>query len=139
VQRPIWWPTIPGQTPAASKDSSTKKSVHRDVSQEPPTPTAGPHAKAEVRKDVLETTRHQLIQALELDPANAKAHAMLLVTHYRLGKVDAVMNTLRHARNNGIPATELRAVPRCVQLVMEEMQACRLPMDLHNEFMEYLG
>jgi len=99
----------------------------------------GPYGRAEVRQDVLETTKHQLLQALEIDPRNAKAHAMLLVTHYRLGRLDAVMQTLRQARDRGIPSAELRALPRCNQVVMEELQTCRLPLDLHGEFMEYLG
>jgi len=100
---------------------------------------AASSGRAEVRKDVLETTRHQLLQALEIDPANAKAHAMLLVTQYRLGRLDGVMQTLRQARERGIPPGELKAVPRCAQLVQEEGQACRLPLDLHNEFIGYLG
>jgi hypothetical protein len=94
---------------------------------------------ADVRRDVLETTRKQLLQALDLDPRNVKAHAMLLVTHYRLGRMDALMQTLRKARNRGIPTAGLKAVPRCHQMVLEEMQACRLPSDLHGEFMDYLG
>ena len=88
---------------------------------------------------MLETTKNQLLQALQIDPRNAKAHAMLLVTHYRLGRLDAVMQTLRQARDRGIPSAELRAVPRCNQVVAEEMQTCRLPLDMHGEFMEYLG
>ena len=99
----------------------------------------GPYGRAEVRQDVLETTKNQLLQALQIDPRNAKAHAMLLVTHYRLGRLDAVMQTLRQARDRGIPSAELRAVPRCNQVVAEEMQTCRLPLDMHGEFMEYLG
>ena len=102
-------------------------------------PGTGPHGRAEVHKDILETTKHQLLQAIEIDPNNAKAHAMLLVTHYRLGRMEAVMQTLRQARNRGIPSADLKALPRCRQVVMEEMQACRLPLDLHGEFMEYLG
>jgi hypothetical protein len=92
-----------------------------------------------VRKDVLETTRHQLLQALEIDPANAKAHAMLLATHYRLGWMEAVMQTLRQARDRGILPADLKAVPRCEAMVREELLTCRLPLDLHGEFMEYLG
>ncbi|GLH73536.1 hypothetical protein GETHLI_20380 [Geothrix limicola] len=100
---------------------------------------AGASGRTEVRKDVLETTRRQLLQALEIDPTNGKTYGMLIVTHYRLGWMDAVMQTLRHARERGIPSSELRAVIRCKQVVTEEMQNCRLPLDLHNEFMEYLG
>ncbi|HEY3401691.1 MAG TPA: serine/threonine-protein kinase [Geothrix sp.] len=95
--------------------------------------------RAEVRKDVLETTRRQLLQAIEIDPDNAKAHAMLLVTLYHLGWMDAVMQSLRRARDGGIPAPVLLEVPRCAQLVDEEERACRLPLDLHREFMEYLA
>lgn len=100
---------------------------------------SGPHGRTEVRRDVLETTRIQLTQALELDPTNAKAYAMLLVAHYRLGRVDALMQTLRKAKFHGIHPGLLKAVPRCAQVVQEEMAACRLPLDLHGEFMEYLG
>jgi serine/threonine protein kinase len=99
----------------------------------------GPYGRADVRKDVLETTRTQLMKALDIDPANAKAHAMLLVTHYRLGRMDSVMQTLRQARDRGILPGDLKALPRCDQLVKEEREACRLPLDLHGEFMEYLG
>jgi hypothetical protein len=99
----------------------------------------GASSRAEVRKDILETTRRQLLQAIEIDPDNARAHAMLLATHYQLGWMDAVMQTLRLARSRGIQAAELRAVPRCEQLLGEEEQACRLPLDLHSEFMQYLG
>jgi eukaryotic-like serine/threonine-protein kinase len=99
----------------------------------------GPYGRAAVQKDILETTRHQLLQALEIDPRNAKAHAMLLVTHYRLGHMDALMKTLRQARSRGITSADLKAVPRCLQLVLEEMQTCRLPLELHGEFMEFLG
>ncbi|WP_243295092.1 serine/threonine-protein kinase [Geothrix mesophila] len=98
-----------------------------------------PAGQAEVRKDVLETTRRQLLQALAIDPGNAKAHAMLLVTLYRLGWREAMMQSLRHARDGGIPAALLKAVPRCAQLVDEEAAACHLPLELHQEFMAYLG
>lgn len=98
-----------------------------------------PANQAEVRRDVLETTRKQLLQAIEIDPFNARAHALLLVTLYRLGWMDAVMQSLRRARDGGIPASHLLAAPRCAQLVEEEAQTCRLPLDLHQEFMAYLG
>ena len=99
----------------------------------------GPHDRTEVHKDLLETTHRQLKQAIEIDPRNAKAHAMLLVTLYRLGRMDALMQTLRQARDRGITSTDLRSLPRCRQVVMEEMQSCRLPLELHGEFMDYLG
>ena len=100
---------------------------------------AAQHSAAEVRKDVLETTRLQLLHALELDPANARTHAMLMATLYRLGRWDAVMQVLRAARNRGVAGRELRAVPRCLQMIDEELRAGRLPFDQHAEFMEYLS
>ncbi len=100
---------------------------------------AAQKAASEVRKDVLETTRLQLTQALELDPANARTHAMLLVTLYRLGRFDAVMQILRSARMQGITGRALCAVPRCRQMAEEELRAGRLPMEQHSEFMDYLG
>jgi serine/threonine-protein kinase len=137
VVRPAVRPAVPG------KASTTGTGSHlRPVGgvREPQAPSGtAPYGRSEVRKDVLETTRHQLLQALEIDPANAKAHAMLLVTHYRLGRMDSVMQTLRQARSRGIQPAELKAMPRCDQMVKEEMQACRLPLDLHGEFMEFLG
>lgn len=96
-------------------------------------------ARAEVRAEVLETTRRQLVQALALDPANARTHAMLLVTHYQLRDLDAVMQTLRQARDRGLSAGSLRATPRCAQVVEEERRAPRLPPPLHREFLAYLG
>ncbi|MDP1831797.1 MAG: serine/threonine-protein kinase [Geothrix sp.] len=136
VARPAPRPAASGQGTSGS-GSFPRPSVPAREAQAPS--GTGSYGGAEVRKDVLETTRHQLLQALEIDPANAKAHAMLLVTHYRLGWMDAVMHTLRQARARGIPPADLRAVPRCDHLVKEEMQAGRLPLDLHGEFMEYLG
>ena len=100
---------------------------------------AAQRAAAEVRRDVLETTRAQLLQSLELDPANPRIRAMLLVTLYRLGRFDAVMQALREARNRGIPGHELRAVARCRQVMEEEERAGRLPFDQHAEFLDYLG
>jgi serine/threonine-protein kinase len=99
----------------------------------------GPYSRAEVQRDILETTKHQLLQALEINPRNAKANAMLLVTHYRLGHLDPLMQTLRQARSWGIPPAELKAVPRFHQMVLEELQTGRLPLELHREFMGYLG
>jgi serine/threonine protein kinase len=138
----------PGYFPAPLSNSQTSGSgsLLRPVLLPRPTikeaqtpPITGPIGRTEVRKDVLETTGHQLLQALAIDPRNAKAHAMLLVTHYRLGRLDAVMQTLRQAKDRGILPSELKAVPRCNQVVKEEMVNCRLPLELHNEFMEYLG
>jgi len=85
------------------------------------------------------TSRHQLLQALEMDSANPRILALLLATHYRLGWPDAVMQTLRQAQSLGISSRSLQAVPRCAQVIQEEAQACRLPMEHHGEFMDYLG
>jgi serine/threonine-protein kinase len=134
-------PATPGPViPTPSGSFPKSMGVLRSSSREAPGAQGAVSSnRDEVRKDILETTRHQLLQALEIDPDNAKAHAMLLVTHYRLGRVDALMQALRLARNRGIPNVGLKAVPRCYQMVLEEMQTCRLPLDLHGEFMDYLG
>ena len=100
---------------------------------------SGPHARTEVGRDVLETTRRQLLRALETNPASARTCAMLLVTCYRLGRVDSLMQALRQARHHGISAEQMRGVPRCEQMVREEREQCRLPLELHSEFMEYFG
>ncbi len=125
------------------RDTSGPSRVTGGGSIQPPAPETPPRessvGRAEVRKDVLETTRRQLLQAIKIDPTNARAHALLLVTLYRLGWMDAVMQSLRRARNGGIPAAVLLAVPRCAQLVDEEARSCRLPLELHQEFMAYLG
>lgn len=102
-------------------------------------PKGGSAGGSEVRKDLLETTRHQLTQALERDPDNVRTRGMLLVTLYRLGRMDAAMQCLRQARDRGLPAGALKAVPRCAQLAAEEERDCRLPLELHREFMAYLG
>ena len=129
-------PVIP--TPSGSFPKSV--GILRSSAKEVPEPRGAlTSGREEVRKDVLETTRHQLIEALEINPDNAKAHAMLLVTHYRLGRMDALMQTLRQARDRGIPTADLKAVPRCHQMVQEEMETCRLPLELHGEFLDYLG
>ena len=139
-------PHMPRPAPPAPVGSSGSGPMIRPILA--PLPSArgakapsgpGPYGRTEVHRDILETTKHQLLQALEIDPNNAKAHAMLLVAHYRLGRMDAVMQTIRQARNRGIPPAALRALPRCQQVVTEEMQTCRLPLELHGEFMEYLG
>lgn len=98
-----------------------------------------PKGRTEVRRDVLEATRRQLRQALELNPANTKAMALLMVTHYRLGAMDALMQTLRRAREKNISSADLKAVDRCEQMIRDEETACRLPLEMHAEFMEYLG
>ena len=98
---------------------------------------SGPRARTEVGQDFLETTRRQLLRALETDPTSARTCAMLLVTCYRLGRLDALMQSLRHARHHGVPAGQLRTVPRCEQMVQDEMAHCRLPLELHGEFMAY--
>lgn len=101
--------------------------------------TGGGPPSSAVRRDVLETARVQLQRALDLDPSNARTHALLLVSLYRLGRLDALMQILRAARGRGLPAPALRAVPRCGQVVEEERKSPRLPLDLHREFMDYFG
>ncbi|MCM2250094.1 MAG: protein kinase [Geothrix sp.] len=130
VQPAVVPPAAEAPAPARTPASSRPPATHGEE---------GASGRAEVRKDILETTRRQLLQAIEIDPDNARAHAMLLATHYQLGWMDAVMQTLRLARSRGIQAAELRAVPRCELLLSEEEQACRLPLELHSEFMQYLG
>lgn len=103
------------------------------------TSAAAQWAATEVRQDVLETTRLQLLQALELDPSNARTHAMLLVTLYRLGRFDALMQVLRGARQRGISGDALLGLARCRQMVEEEARAGRLPVEQHSEFLDYLG
>ncbi len=103
------------------------------------TSAAAQWAATEVRQDVLETTRLQLLQALELDPSNARTHAMLLVTLYRLGRFDALMQVLRGARQRGISGDALLGLARCRQMVEEEARAGRLPLEQHSEFLDYLG
>ena len=105
-----------------------------------PTPVLGNlHGRAEVRKDVLEAARRQLLQAIEIDPGHVQAQAMLLATLYRLGQTEALMQGLRRVRDRGIPATALKRLPRCAQMVSEEEQVYRLPLELHGEFMAYFG
>ncbi len=139
-------PSVPGVSPPTPPRGMPVQHPHprptapQKVSQTPKAaPKSDRNGRAEVRKDLLETTRRQLLQTLEIDPGNAKAHAMLLVTHYRLGWLDAVLQTVRWARERGLPAAALKAVAHCEQVVREEATAHRLPMELHTEFMAYLG
>jgi serine/threonine-protein kinase len=132
-------PASPGATPAPGTGPTPRSP---GMSRPPlrPTPSYGgivPSGRAGVRRDIMETTQHQLLQALEIDPNNAKAHAMLLVIHYRLGRVDALMQTLRQAQSRGILPADLKVMPRCQQMVQEESTAQRLPAELHGEFMHY--
>jgi len=102
-------------------------------------PEAEPLGRVEVRKDLLETSVHQLLQALELDPANARAQAMLMVTYYRLGHAEALMQELHQAQRRGIRPADLLAMPRCSQMVDEESRAHRLPAAAHEAFMDLLA
>ena len=113
---------------------------------EPPTTGGRPtlaasalQSAAEVRSDVLETTRLQLLHALDLDPANPRAHAMRLVTLYRLGWWEAFLGATREARERGVAVAQLWAVPRFRQMVEEERQVRRLPFGLRAECLDYLG
>jgi serine/threonine-protein kinase len=135
---PVPRPPAP-RAPGTSGSEAPPAPAARENSREVPRSTDGSQGRAEVRRDVLETTRRQLTQALEIDPGNAGAHALLLVTLYRLGQLDAMMQCLRRARDRGLPASTLRGVPRCAQLVIDEERAYRLPLELHEEFMSYLG
>ncbi len=137
VHQPIFFPEAPGRPQTSNKGVPGRTSIPRESTQA--TRGTGPLRLAEVRRDVLETTRKQLLQALEIDPRSVKAYGMLLVTHYRLGMMEAVMHTLRQARERGISAEELRRVPRCEQVVNEEMQSYHLPMEHHSEFMNFFG
>jgi serine/threonine-protein kinase len=128
-------PVTKGTGPIAKPTTAPRPVVREAPSRSGP----GPSGQGEVRRDILETTKHQLMQALEIDPDNARTHAMLLVIHYRLGRMDAVMQALRRARNHGIAPADLKAVSRFSQVVTEEMQNCRLSLDHHMEFLEFLG
>jgi len=135
-------PGRPAAKAAGDESGSTRArggTLPRRTAGEAAPPEENSLGRAEVRKDVLETTRRQLLQAIEIEPGNAKAHAMLLVTLYRLGWMDALMQSLRRAREGGIPPSSLLEVPRCAQLVDEEARTCRLPLELHQEFMAYLA
>jgi serine/threonine-protein kinase len=139
---PIPLPTPPRGIPALRPPlHPAGPGISRQVREESPSGRVAsePRGRTEVRRDLLEATRRQLRQALELNPANTKALALLLVTHYQLGSVDALMQTLRRARERNIPSADLKAVDRCEQMIREEGSACRLPLELHAEFMAYLG
>ena len=94
---------------------------------------------AQVQRDLLETTRQQLLRALEGDPANPRILGLLLATHYRMGWPEGVRQTLEEVRRRGIPARLLEAVPRCAEVVREEARARRLPPELHEAFLAQLG
>ena len=132
-------PPRAGEAPAASSGAAGPAGPARGTGAHGRAETgAGPPSPA-VRRDVLETARIQLQRALELDPSNVRAHALMLVSLYRLGRMDALMQILRAARDRGMAPQALRSVPRCGQLVEEERQSPRLPLALHAEFMAYLG
>lgn len=132
-------PQTPGAGMPRSPGGLTPPSVARVDLQEPSRETVPSQNLAEVRRDVLETTRRHLLQAIELDPVNAGAHALLLVTLYRLGQTEGVMQVLRQARDRGIRAAALTATERFALIVAEEARDCRLPMQQHGEFMEFLS
>ena len=133
-------PTPPRGIPAISP-SPRALSEPAPQSPAPPAkaPSEQPSGRSEVRRDLLETTRGQLMQALEIDPNNPRVHALLMVTLYQLGLLESVIWVLRSAREKGLPAEELRAVPRCEQVVQEEARTVRLPLRAHGEFMEFFG
>jgi len=77
------------------------------------------------------------MQALEIDPTNPRVHALLMVTLYQLGLLESVIWIIRSAREKGLSAQDLLAVPRCEQVVQEEVRAARLSHKAHAEFMEF--
>jgi len=93
----------------------------------------------EVQMDLLLETRRQVMQALELDPRNPRAHALLMVTLYRMKQVEHFTNALRSAQAMNVQVRDLKAVPRFQQLVEDEHRACLLPFELHAEFMSWAG
>ncbi|MBI3132024.1 MAG: serine/threonine protein kinase [Acidobacteria bacterium] len=93
----------------------------------------------EVQMDLLLETRRQVMQALELDPRNPRAHALLMVTLYRMKQVEAFTTAVRSAQAMNVQVRDLKAVPRFQQLVEEEHRACLLPFELHAEFMSWAG
>jgi serine/threonine protein kinase len=133
-------PSAPGgsPTPRATPASVTATGGRPKTLQTKPAGGA-PGGRGEVRRDLLETTLEQLTQALEIDPTNARVHALLLVTYFQLDRLEAVMWVLRSARTKGILAEDLRLVPRCERVVQQEARAIRLPLAAHGEFMEYFG
>ena len=137
--RGIASPTPPRGMPVVSPIPKAAPEPAR--SPAPPAKAASeqPSGRSEVRRDLLETTRTQLMQALEIDPTNPRVHALLLVTLYQLGLLESVIWILRSARDKGIPAQELLAVPRCEQVVQEEARCVRLTLRAHGEFMEFFG
>ena len=137
--RGIASPTPPRGMPVVSPIPTAAPEPAR--SPAPPAKAASeqPSGRSEVRRDLLETTRTQLMQALEIDPTNPRVHALLLVTLYQLGLLESVIWILRSARDKGIPAQELLAVPRCEQVVQEEARCVRLTLRAHGEFMEFFG
>jgi serine/threonine protein kinase len=94
---------------------------------------------AEVQMDLLLETRRQVMQALELDPRNPRAHALLMVTLYRMKQVEPFLNALHAAQALNVQVRDLKAVPRFQALVEEEHRACLLPFELHAEFMSWAG
>ncbi|HJW31767.1 MAG TPA: serine/threonine-protein kinase [Holophagaceae bacterium] len=93
----------------------------------------------EVQMDLLLETRRQVMQALELDPRNPRAHALLMVTLYRMRQVEHFTTAMRSAQAMNVQVRDLKAVPRFRQLVDEEHRACLLPFELHAEFMSWAG
>jgi len=130
-------PTPPRGMPVVS--ASPKAAPEPARSSVPPAkaPSEQPSGRSEVRRDLLETTRAQLMQALEIDPTNPRVHALLLVTLYQLGLLESVIWIIRSAREKGLSAQDLLAVPRCEQVVQEEVRAARLSHKAHAEFMEF--
>jgi hypothetical protein len=92
----------------------------------------------ELKAEMLLETRKQLIQALEMDASNPRAHALMLVTLYQLRWIEVLQATLQELKLRFPDPSSLLRIARLKQLVIEERTACRLPMTLHNDFLGYL-
>jgi len=130
-------PTPPRGMPVIPASPKAALEPARSPALPAKTPSEQPSGRSEVRRDLLETTRAQLMQALEIDPTNPRVHALLMVTLYQLGLLESVIWIIRSAREKGLSAQDLLAVPRCEQVVQEEVRAARLSHKAHAEFMEF--
>lgn len=137
---------LPVPAPAAPQPSTPRPALLTPPKKEAPKPS-DPIRRAmptrepspEVQMDVLLETRRQVMQALELDPRNPRAHALYLVTLYRMRQMETFHTALRAAQALNLQARDLKGVPRFQQMVEEESRACLLPFELHAEFMSWAG
>ena len=132
-------PTAP--TPVRGVATPAPAARHREEpppGADRPAGPAAPRVSAQVQRDLLDTTRQQLLRALEGDPANPRILGLLLATHYRMGWPEAVRQTLDEVRRLGVPGRLLRGVPRCGEVAREEARTRRLPPELHQAFLALL-